>query len=87
MSYRVKFYIEVAKPKSLINGLEYERTGTLPFIPTAGMMLSAFKGDDYREVEKVYWDCEEPDLIHVHFKFTAFNTPTLMRRCGWKEEA
>ena len=86
MNYRVRFSIEVATgPKSGCEGTDFEFEGMLPFIPMRKMMLSVFDGDDFREVESVFWDAKEPDRLEVFFKYTEVNSPKVMRNLGWKE--
>lgn len=86
MNYRVKFSVEVPKgPKATSESIDFEFEGTLPFIPARKMMLVVFAGDDFREVDQVFWDSQEPERLEVFFKSSDMNSPKLMRQLGWKE--
>jgi hypothetical protein len=60
------------------------RVGQIPFVPHAGMSLIAVDGDDYREVDAVYWSELEGLQVYLVFDEKARRRPLL--KLGWVEE-
>lgn len=70
---KVMYTLETSWPTDVpapagINGCDWERHGEIPFIPVAGMMVSAGQDDDLRKIREVYWSADQPDVIEVNFE-------------------
>ena len=79
---KVTYRIEV--PAGKTSGVCMKRIGSLPFVPAPGTMIVAFRGDDFREVEQVYWSLQGG--FEVYFKFEKYNRVTTLRKIGWVQE-
>lgn len=78
----VTFHIEVAAGAR--ESVCLRLSGRLPFMPQVGMMIVAVKGDDFREVEEVYWSAESG--LEVYFVFEDASVAGTMKQIGWTED-
>jgi len=87
-AFKINFRIQIADvaDKSEVDGLDMSCTAELPFIPRVGDKISACAGDDFREVENIYWSAK--DGFEVFFVFEAVSGVqiVLMKKRGWKED-
>jgi hypothetical protein len=79
--YAVEYFVEVELGGSA--GINLTCDGMIPFVPSAGMMLVAIEGDDFRKVEEVYWKPGEP--LRVFFKFEKCRRSRWMKKLGWTD--
>lgn len=85
MNFSVSFCVEVAiAQRGIDDAVDLTREGTLPFVPQPGVMLNVGR-DDFRKVEAVYWDAEQPNRLTVWFVASASNNADAMTKCGWRE--
>ncbi|MGV3661341.1 MAG: hypothetical protein ACO1TE_14225 [Prosthecobacter sp.] len=79
-----RFNLEIpVKPKKGISGADMLVTAEIPFVPHVGMHLIVVPGDDYREVEEVYWSAS--DGVSVYFKFDEDAVLKDLVKLGWEE--
>jgi hypothetical protein len=77
---KVTFFIEVGT--SGVNGRNLRAQATMPFPPAAGMKVIARPGDEYREVEEVYWSEAEGTLAFLKFAESGYRQ---MKKVGWED--
>ena len=90
--FNVLFTIESAWPEGHPNpqgfgGINWEKSGVMPFVPVAGMMINCGDGE-LRKVEGVYWSADKPICIEVNFEDDDFSLPTSSwLSMGWESDA
>lgn len=80
-SYFVVFRMEAGTTEN--DSIEVETALWLPFMPTKGLMVIAARGDDYREIEQVYYEPGKPIDCWLEFA-PEYQFENLMK-AGWKE--
>ncbi len=84
--HTVRFCVEaVDKGKKAEVEREFHHVASLSFVPTPGMMICAVDGDDFREVETVYYDASEAVPFAICFKFVPHTSSKTLLQIGWKE--
>jgi hypothetical protein len=65
----VQFNLETPWPEGVPNpqgfdGLNWHRRGTIPFVPSVGLMIDVGDGD-LRSVDNVYWWADKPCQLEI----------------------
>lgn len=74
----------VANPDEL-EGVEWFKSGEIPFLPVAGMHIDCGDGD-LRVVRAVYWWADKPDHVEVFFEDENPRPMAYWTRGGWRCE-
>lgn len=89
MKVRVIFCVEapLKKKRGPIDEVNLESPVVeFPGLPTKRLMVIAVPGDDYREVEEVYYNAAVPgEAVRVYLKYAKGEDGEFMKTLGWKE--
>ena len=67
-----------------LEAVDWEKRGSLPFLPVAGMLIDCGDGD-FREIREVYWSVATPSEVTVCFADDDDRRQSVSRwqDCGW----
>jgi hypothetical protein len=83
--FQALFKVEVPLRTGVKTSITLAYSGTLPFLPHDGMLLTPVADDDPRSVQWVSWHVNYPQRLVVQLRHNPLTSLTVMLQLGWKE--